>query len=81
MYVISFGENNLFPLLLQRKQNLRRERRRSLLLLSTMSINGQIQLLEQKVKAMIEDEPGIFLVEIRIKPTNNVKVFLDADAG
>ena len=46
-----------------------------------MSINGQIQLLEQKVKAMIEDEPGIFLVEIRIKPTNNVKVFLDADVG
>lgn len=30
---------------------------------------------------MIEDEPGIFLVEIRIKPTNNVKVFLDADTG
>lgn len=46
-----------------------------------MSIDGQIQLLEQKVKAMIEDEPGIFLVEIRIKPTNNVKVFLDADTG
>lgn len=46
-----------------------------------MSIDGQIQLLEQKVRAMIEDEPGIFLVEIRIKPTNNVKVFLDADTG
>ncbi|MFC0773754.1 ribosome maturation factor RimP [Terrimonas alba] len=46
-----------------------------------MSIDGQIQLLEQKVKAMIENEPGIFLVEIRIKPTNNVKVFLDADTG
>ena len=30
---------------------------------------------------MIDDEPGIFLVEIRIKPTNNVKVFLDADTG
>lgn len=46
-----------------------------------MSIDGQIQLLEQKVRAMIDDEPGIFLVEIRIKPTNNVKVFLDADTG
>ncbi len=30
---------------------------------------------------MIEDEPGVFLVEIRIKPTNNVKVFLDSDTG
>ena len=73
--------NILFPLFLQRKQNSRRERRRSLLLLSTMSIEGQIQGLEQKVKTLIEAEPEIFLVEIRIKPTNNVKVFLDADKG
>ena len=46
-----------------------------------MSIDGQIQALEQKVKALIETEPDIFLVEIRIKPTNNVKVFLDSDNG
>jgi len=73
--------NILIPLFLQRKQNLRRERRRSLLLLSTMSIEGQIQGLEQKVRTLIEAEPEIFLVEVRIKPTNNVKVFLDADKG
>lgn len=46
-----------------------------------MSIEGQIQALEQKVMALIEGEPDIFLVEIRIKPTNNVKVFLDSDNG
>ena len=46
-----------------------------------MSMDGQIQALEQKVKALIEAEPEVFLVEIRIKPTNNVKVFLDADKG
>lgn len=46
-----------------------------------MSIEGQIQALEQKVMALIEAEPDIFLVEIRIKPTNNVKVFLDSDNG
>ena len=46
-----------------------------------MSIEGQIQALEQKVKALIEAEPDVFLVEIRIKPTNNVKVFLDGDNG
>ena len=60
---------------------MRRERRRSLLLLSTMSIEGQIQALEQKILAMIESEPDIFLVEIRITPTNNVKLFLDSDNG
>lgn len=46
-----------------------------------MSIDGQIQGLEQKVNTLIEAEPEIFLVEVRIKPTNNVKVFLDADKG
>ena len=46
-----------------------------------MSTDEQIRALGQKVEAMIEGEPGIFLVEIRIKPTNNVKVFLDADTG
>jgi ribosome maturation factor RimP len=46
-----------------------------------MSIEGQIQALEQKIMALIEGEPEIFLVEIRIKPTNNVKVFLDSDNG
>jgi len=46
-----------------------------------MSIEGQIQALEQKIMALIESEPDIFLVEIRIKPTNNVKLFLDSDDG
>jgi len=31
--------------------------------------------------ALIESEPDTFLVEIRIKPTNNVKLFLDSDNG
>lgn len=46
-----------------------------------MNNEGQIQALEQKVKELIAQEPEVFLVEIRIKPTNNVKVFLDADRG
>lgn len=33
------------------------------------------------VMAILEDDPSHFLVEIRIKPTNNVKVFLDGDNG
>jgi ribosome maturation factor RimP len=46
-----------------------------------MNSEGQIQALERKVREMIEPEPEVFLVEVRIKPTNNVKVFLDADKG
>ncbi len=30
---------------------------------------------------LLEESPDYFLVEIRINPTNNVKVFLDADGG
>jgi len=51
---------------------------RSLLLLSDMSMEDQI---EQRVNRLIGTEPDVFLVEVRIKPTNNVKVFLDADNG
>jgi ribosome maturation factor RimP len=51
---------------------------RSLLLFSDMSMEDQI---EQRVNRLIEAEPDVFLVEVRIKPTNNIKVFLDADNG
>ena len=46
-----------------------------------MNEEGQIQALEHKIKELIETEPEVFLVEIRIKPTNNVKIFLDGDRG
>ncbi|MFT4022261.1 MAG: ribosome maturation factor [Flavihumibacter sp.] len=39
----------------------------------------------QQVNGMLEEllaaEPDYFLVGVRIKPTNNIKVFLDADQG
>ena len=46
-----------------------------------MSIEGQIQVLEQRVNDLIVAEPEVFLVEVKIKPTNNIKIFLDADQG
>ena len=46
-----------------------------------MTYDEQIRAMEQKVDTLIHDEPGVFLVGIRIKPTNNVKVFVDADNG
>lgn len=46
-----------------------------------MNGEAQIQAIEQQVKALISAEPGLFLVETRIKPTNNIKVFIDGDQG
>src|SRR6478609_4581134 len=40
-----------------------------------------IQAIEDKVNGLLADHPTHFLVEVRIKPTNNVKVFIDADEG
>jgi ribosome maturation factor RimP len=46
-------------------------------------MNGDIQIqeLEQRVKGLISSEPDVFLVEVKIKPTNNIKVFIDGDQG
>lgn len=33
------------------------------------------------LQGILADEPSYFLVDIRIKPTNNVKVYLDGDNG
>ncbi|MBX2920766.1 MAG: ribosome maturation factor [Chitinophagaceae bacterium] len=46
-----------------------------------MSSDATTQLIEQMIEVLLEDSPDIFLVEVKIKPTNNVKVFLDADGG
>lgn len=46
-----------------------------------MTGEGQIQLIEQKVNTLLAGEPGLFLVEIKIRPTNNIKVFVDGDQG
>lgn len=54
---------------------------RSLLLLGPMNTEAQIQAIEQRIRTLIGAEPDVFLVEIRIKPTNNIKVFIDGDNG
>lgn len=46
-----------------------------------MSAETQIKLIEEKLKALISGEPSLFLVETRIKPTNNIKVYIDGDQG
>jgi ribosome maturation factor RimP len=54
---------------------------RSLLFLTDMNTDQQIVRLEALVNGVLEQEEGLFLVEIRIKPTNNIKVFLDGESG
>ncbi|HEV2354389.1 MAG TPA: ribosome maturation factor [Puia sp.] len=40
-----------------------------------------IKTVEALVGHVLSAEPGYFLVEVRIKPTRNVKVFIDGDDG
>ncbi|MES1217015.1 MAG: ribosome maturation factor [Bacteroidota bacterium] len=60
---------------------MRRERSRSLLLLSRMNLELPISTIEQKVQELLATEPGYFLVEVKINSGNNIKVFIDADQG
>ena len=39
------------------------------------------QPIEAMVQKLIEDVDDMFLVSVRIKPINNIKVFLDSDIG
>lgn len=46
-----------------------------------MNQASPIQATEALIEKLIEGNEDIFLVSVRIKPTNNIKVFLDADSG
>ena len=46
-----------------------------------MNIDSQIQAIEQKVMALIDPDPENFLVEVKIRPGNNIKIFVDSDRG
>lgn len=46
-----------------------------------MQTETQIQEITQKLEPLLAEHPTHFLVSIRIKPTNNIKIFIDADEG
>lgn len=46
-----------------------------------MNAESQIKELEKKVETVISDDPSLFLVNIKVKPINNIKVFIDGDQG
>jgi ribosome maturation factor RimP len=71
----------IFSYLRTDKRNNRRERARSLLLFKTQMVNETIKTIEGFLQALLAGEPGYFLVDIRIKPTNNIRVYIDGDQG
>lgn len=44
-----------------------------------MSRENQIETVQKLLQPLLVED--IFLVDIRIKPTNNIKIYLDADTG
>ena len=46
-----------------------------------MQAEDQIRIIGEMVNSLLANHPTHFLVEVRIKPTNNVKIFIDADEG
>jgi ribosome maturation factor RimP len=46
-----------------------------------MSAETHLQQIEKFIGQVLEPEEGYFLVSFRIKPTNNIKVFIDGDNG
>lgn len=43
--------------------------------------NTDIGAIEERVQRLLQPHASHFLVDVRIKPTNNIKVFIDADEG
>jgi ribosome maturation factor RimP len=46
-----------------------------------MDKETQLEGIRKMIEEILSEEPVYFLVDLRIKPTNNVKVFLDGDSG
>lgn len=46
-----------------------------------MSIENKTEIIRGLAEQMIAEEPGYFLVDIKLKPGNSIQVLLDADAG
>lgn len=46
---------------------------------TTMSSSTPIETIEKLLQPLLTDD--IFLIDIKVKPTNNFKIYLDADSG
>jgi ribosome maturation factor RimP len=91
LYIISFPVSRLsftkiwnqppFPLHLHQQKNQPEGNGVVPFSFFNMSSEAAIQQVEGLANQVLADEPGYFLVSLRIKPTNNIKVFLDGDQG
>lgn len=46
-----------------------------------MANETQLEAVSAMLESIIADDPAYFVVELKIKPTNNIKIFLDGDEG
>ncbi len=46
-----------------------------------MNSDTQLSIINGLVAGVLENHPDIFLVQVRIKPTHNIKVFIDTNEG
>lgn len=46
-----------------------------------MNEEALIPFITEKTTALISSDPDLFIVTVRVKPTNNIKVFIDGDQG
>lgn len=46
-----------------------------------MNNDSVVAEVEGMVTSLLASEPGDFLVSVKIKPTNNIKIFVDSDEG
>lgn len=46
-----------------------------------MNNDTQLSIINGLLEGILENHPDIFLVQVRIKPTNNIKVFIDTNEG
>lgn len=46
-----------------------------------MTIESQVQAVVRMVEGLLAEDPQYFLVEVKVRPSNNIQVFLDGDKG
>lgn len=55
--------------------------KRSLLYFPYMNLEQKTESIRQMMEEVISNDPDCFLVDVKLKPGNNIQVFVDADAG
>lgn len=44
-------------------------------------MDTQLDIITEFLNSILTDNPDLFLVNLKIKPTNNIKIYVDGDAG